>query len=121
MKPFIYVDDSRAKAGIARLKLNANALWKKSLRLNSTLCCIPCVVAKATHELHEELGYVRNADHVLLVKLPMEKEISCKPKFTSVTHVLSSTRQEMKVKVEKGKAQSFPCPGADKSSRDRNT
>lgn len=40
----------------------------KNLRLNSTSCCIPCVVAKATSELHEEFRYVRNAYRVVLVR-----------------------------------------------------
>lgn len=43
----------------------------KNLRLNSTACCIPCVVAKATSELHEEFWYVWNVHPVVLVKKPL--------------------------------------------------
>lgn len=66
---------------------------KKNLRLNFTLCCIPCVVAKATSQLYEEFRCVRNADRVLLVKLPKENEISFKPKFTLVILVLQQGKK----------------------------
>jgi len=51
----------------------------------------------------------------------MENASSSKRKVSVVTHVLSSTRTELKVKVERRETQSFPWHGAAKISRVRTT